>query len=85
MPHRYISAGFFLPSHASKYKEHLEKLMKLYQNGSLEVIEDTQRFVGIEAVPDAVQRLQSGDSVGKVVVYMDPAFAPSQATVQSKL
>lgn len=85
IPHQCSVAGFFLPSHASKYKQHLNKLMKLYQDGVLEVIEDSQRFIGIESVPDAVQRLQSGTSVGKVVVYIDPTCAATQKSQLSKL
>eukprot|EP00892_Ulva_mutabilis_P010540 jgi/Ulvmu1/7859/UM004_0090.1 len=77
--------GFFLPSHASKYKQHLDKLMTLHEQGKLQVFEDSQRFIGIESVPDAVQRLQSGDSLGKVVVYIDPAAVPTEQSRTSKL
>lgn len=31
---------------------------------------DPKRFVGLEAVPDAVEWLQSGQSVGKVYVQV---------------
>lgn len=36
-------------------------------------------FVGLEAVPDAVEWLQSGRSWGKVVVQVAPALPPSPA------
>lgn len=78
-------AGFFLPSHASKYKQHLDKLMKLYKDGKLEVVEDSQHYYGIESVPDAVQRLQSGTSVGKVVVYIDAKCAAAPTSQLSRL
>lgn len=59
--------------------------MTLHEQGVLKVFEDSQSFVGIAAVPDAVQRLQSGNSLGKVVVYIDPAAAPAKQPTASKL
>jgi NADPH-dependent curcumin reductase CurA len=40
------------------------------QSGQLAVALDSSRFKGLAAVPDAVQRLQSGGSSGKVVVQL---------------
>lgn len=42
---------------------------------------DPRRFVGLEAVPDAVEHLQSGRSLGKVFVQLArqlPPAAPSR-------
>ncbi|KAL8541373.1 hypothetical protein ACS0TY_002577 [Phlomoides rotata] len=67
-------AGFFLPHYAQFWQEHLDKLMDLYSSGKLKVNLDPTPFVGVHSVPDAVQHLLSGKSVGKVVVCMDPKF-----------
>ena len=41
---------------------------------------DPRRFVGLEAVPDAVDHLQSGSSVGKVFVQLaDPPASAARA------
>jgi len=41
---------------------------------------DPRRFVGLKAVPDAVDWLQSGQSVGKVYVQLAPQLpAPAGA------
>ncbi len=40
------------------------------RQGRLRVAIDSERFVGLESVPDAVARLQSGASSGKVVVQI---------------
>jgi hypothetical protein len=62
--------GFFLPHFAESFGEHMTRLMKLVQSGALHVSIDDTIFEGIEAVPDAVEYLHTGDSRGKVVVKL---------------
>ncbi|MDT7836958.1 zinc-binding dehydrogenase [Aquabacterium sp. OR-4] len=45
-------------------------LFPLYQAGQLRVALDAQRFCGVAQVPDAVEHLLSGQSMGKVVVEL---------------
>jgi NADPH-dependent curcumin reductase CurA len=51
-------------------RAHLQQLCRLVADGQLAVVLDSQRFVGLESVPDAVERLQAGASSGKVVVQL---------------
>lgn len=44
---------------------------------------DPRRFVGLESVPDAVEHLQSGRSVGKVFVQIAQEL-PAAAAVPAK-
>lgn len=62
--------GFFLLQHAAHYKRHLGQLQALLRSGVLRVATDTERFEGIEGIPAAVERLQSGRSAGKVTVQL---------------
>lgn len=61
--------GFFLPHFAEHFGPHVKKLMRMQQSGVLDIRIDDTVFEGIEAVPDAVEYLQSGESMGKVVVH----------------
>jgi len=51
-------------------RSHLERLSQLVSGGQLAVVLDPHRFVGLSAVPEAVELLQSGASSGKVVVQL---------------
>jgi hypothetical protein len=63
--------GMFLPNHYREYSgEHLRLLMDLYQSGKLKIMIDPAEFRGLEAIPDAVEYLHSGRSIGKVVVRL---------------
>ncbi len=48
------------------------ELFDLYRSGKLKVVFDDQAFEGLSQVYDAVDRLLSGQSMGKVVVNLDP-------------
>jgi hypothetical protein len=61
--------GFFLPHFAEYFGPHVKKLMRMQRSGVLDIRIDDQEFEGVEAVPDAVEYLQSGESMGKVVVH----------------
>lgn len=61
--------GFFLPHFAEHFASHMKKLMRMRQGGTLSIRVDDAQFEGIASVPDAVEYLQSGESMGKVVVY----------------
>ncbi len=51
---------------------HMDRLSKLVQEGKLEVPVDDKNgaLKGVESVPDAVEHLHTGLSVGKVVVKL---------------
>jgi NADPH-dependent curcumin reductase CurA len=49
------------------------ELFDLYQTDQLKVVFDDAAFEGLAQVYDAVDRLLSGQSMGKVVVNLDPA------------
>lgn len=51
------------------------RLFDLYQRGKLKVHLDSQRNQGIEGVFDGIERLLSGQSMGKVVVDLAPVAA----------
>ncbi|EFN55092.1 hypothetical protein CHLNCDRAFT_134990 [Chlorella variabilis] len=71
--------GFFLLHYASHWRRHLKKLAGLFQGGQLRVQMDPKRFIGLEAVPDAVEWLQTGRSVGKVYVQIAPQLPTAAA------
>jgi len=60
--------GFFLPHFAEHFRSHMNKLLRQHRSGSLDIYVDDTPFEGVEEVPDAVEYLQSGESVGKVVI-----------------
>jgi NADPH-dependent curcumin reductase CurA len=59
-----------LPEH---WPDARAKLFALYRDGRITVTFDDIPFTGLEGVYDAVERLLSGQSMGKVVVALDPA------------
>lgn len=65
--------GFFLPHFARYFSGHVKRLMRMQGSGEIDIMIDDQMFEGIEAVPDAVEYLQSGQSMGKVVVRFNEA------------
>ncbi|KAL8238271.1 hypothetical protein R6Q59_019352 [Mikania micrantha] len=72
-------AGFFLVQYAHLWQQHLDHLVHLFSVGKLKVAIDPKSFVGVQSVPDAVEYLHSGISVGKVVVCIDPSFSQQTA------
>lgn len=62
--------GFFLPLYAGHFRRHFQRLVRMVESGRLQVVLDAQPFVGLGAVAQAVDRLQSGKSTGKVVVQV---------------
>lgn len=75
--------GFFLPLYAVHFKRHLQRLQNMVERGKLHVGMDSARFRGVEEVVDAVERLQSGASAGKV--YVQVGEAPGNGGAISKL
>lgn len=55
-------------------RSHLQRLCQLVSDGQLAVVLDPHRFVGLAAVPEAVDLLQSGSSSGKVVVQLSSSL-----------
>ncbi|PSC71056.1 zinc-binding alcohol dehydrogenase domain-containing 2 [Micractinium conductrix] len=76
--------GFFLLHYARDWGRHLKKLAGLLDARRLRVQMDPRRFVGLEAVAEAVQWLQSGRSVGKVFVQL-PADADLPPAARARL
>ena len=74
-----VPAGFFLLHYAQHFSRHLKKLVALVDAGKLRVSVDSRRFVGLEAVPDAIDRLLGGQSVGKVTVQIPRDLPPTAA------
>ncbi|KAK4284685.1 hypothetical protein QN277_001480 [Acacia crassicarpa] len=66
--------GFFLVQYGHLWRKHLDRLFDLYSAGKLKVVIDPKRFLGLQSVAEAVEYLHSGQSVGKVVVCLDPSF-----------
>ena len=62
--------AFFLPHFSPYYREHASRLFQLIGGGKLRVAIDPTEFHGLGAVPDAVDYLHSGQSMGKVVVRL---------------
>ena len=65
--------GFFLNHFTHVAPKYTSQLLSLYQRGEIVVAVDSgpsSTFVGIETVPDAVEYMYSGKSVGKVVVKL---------------
>jgi NADPH-dependent curcumin reductase CurA/NADP-dependent 3-hydroxy acid dehydrogenase YdfG len=79
--------GFFLPMYAVHFKRHLDQLLDAVESGKLHVELDRESsYVGLESVFDAVDYLQSGKSMGKVYVTLDPAVVEgSREVVASRL
>jgi NADPH-dependent curcumin reductase CurA len=51
-----------------------DRLFDLYRAGKLQITFDQPGFVGLASVYDAVERLLSGQSMGKVTVKLDGAY-----------
>lgn len=60
--------GFMNGLLAPHWSEPRERLFALYREGKVQVTFDAEPFAGLEGVFDAVERLLSGQSMGKVVV-----------------
>jgi NADPH:quinone reductase-like Zn-dependent oxidoreductase len=65
---RAFQNAFYVPAH----RPALTRLLHLYAEGRLSVRVDPTAFRGIAAVPDAIDHLTAGRSVGKVVVDVRP-------------
>ncbi len=62
--------GFFLLHHMAAMPRHLTRLMSAWRNGSLQVAMDPTPFQGLASVAQAVDHLQSGNSIGQVYVQL---------------
>lgn len=60
--------GFLMPHFAEYAAEARDRLLERFYAGTLKVAVDPAPFHGIEAIPDAVDYLLSGQNCGKVVV-----------------
>ncbi len=62
--------AFFLPHFFRHYYAHTKRLFQLIGDGKLHVAVDPTPYEGLAAIPDAVEYLHSGKSMGKVVVRL---------------
>lgn len=62
--------GFQNPAFPEFFDDACRRVLELYYAGALKVLVDPTPFVGVEAVPDAVEHLLSGRNLGKVVVRL---------------
>lgn len=47
------------------------KVFQLFAEGKLKVLlDDSQTFEGLESIPDAIEHMLSGSTIGKVVVTL---------------
>jgi NADPH-dependent curcumin reductase CurA len=60
--------GFLMPHFSEYAEEGRDRLLDLFHADKLKVIVDPTVFQGIEAIPNAVEYLLSGQNCGKVVV-----------------
>lgn len=60
--------GFLLPQFPEAIPAARDRLLALFAQGKLQVAVDPTPFQGIEAIPEAVRYLLSGQNCGKVVV-----------------
>lgn len=60
--------GFLYSDYVPQIPHYMGKLMTLFAEGGLHAEIDPTPFVGIEAIPDAVEHLQNGKNAGKVIV-----------------
>lgn len=63
-------------------RSHLGRFIDLVKQGQLAVAVDNKSFVGLEAVADAVDWLQSGSSSGKVVVQISKDLPSAAAAAK---
>ena len=60
--------GFYLPAYTRHFQKTMARLCELVETGKLKVTVDPSGPYKLETAADAVEHLQSGKSVGKVVV-----------------
>lgn len=60
--------GFIASAYPRATRDETERLIKLWQNQQLISKVDTTPFEGVEAIPDALDHLYGGRSLGKVIV-----------------
>jgi NADPH:quinone reductase-like Zn-dependent oxidoreductase len=77
--------GFFLMNYAAHFQRHFSDILSRFLNGTLKVALDDVPFYGIEQIYDAVDRLQSGKSHGKVIVQLQPNSSAQGKKIQSKI
>ena len=63
--------GFINPQYEAHQPYAAKRLVSMYQRDELTVFVDATTFLGLEAIPDAVEHLLSGGNLGKVVVKLD--------------
>lgn len=61
--------GFYLPAYGRHFGKTFARLCELVETGKLKVTVDPAGPFTLDTAVDAVEHLQSGKSVGKVVVH----------------
>ncbi|KAL2917089.1 hypothetical protein HK105_203153 [Polyrhizophydium stewartii] len=65
--------GFFLNNYNRESADHLDKLVRAVQAGTLEATIDATPYVGLESVPQAIDAMHRSANTGKLVVDLAPA------------
>jgi NADPH-dependent curcumin reductase CurA len=47
-----------------------EELFRLHREGGLTALVDSRKFNGLDSIPDAIEYMLSGTTIGKVVVEL---------------
>jgi NADPH-dependent curcumin reductase CurA len=68
--------GFMNGLLSDRWEGARRRVFELYQRGQLRIVFDEPQFVGLNGVFDAVERLLSGQSMGKVAVDLGSANRP---------
>jgi len=62
--------GFTMSDYAQSFVLEAGKMIDLYERGEIRSVVDDKLFTGIEAVPDALAHLMSGEGYGKTLVKL---------------
>lgn len=74
--------GFFMDNFSDQWPKAWARLIKLTRSGKLKTFVDVGGK-GVEGVADAVDYLYQGNSIGKVVVQIDPNADPNVTLLQA--
>lgn len=61
-------SGFLYSDYLEHYGTYLQRVLEAFADGHLRAVIDPENYTGVESVVDAVERLQNGNNLGKVIV-----------------
>lgn len=62
--------GFINPHFQEFWPDAAERLLTAHYNNTIKVLVDPRPFIGLEAIPDAVEYLMAGQNLGKIVLKL---------------